>query len=401
MKVRVIYIRDIEEAKARIRAIGADEYSVPLMAKKAVHKVLLIEDIDNRAANFLKQDMLSIGGETAVSRDVGALKKGRSSALVMGTLRQLETLAGKISKQPFGLSDIAAQMNFLLLREEESSFKLKCGPRTLLLGRAPVVMGVLNVTPDSFSDGGRYVFTDTAVERALKMAEEGAGIIDIGGESTRPGSDKVTASEERRRVVPVIKKLARTLKVPISIDTYKPETARAALDAGAGIINDITAMRYAGGRMAGVAAEYGVPAVLMHMQGVPKTMQKNPDYGDVVEDIIRFLRQRMDFAAEKGVKPERLLIDPGIGFGKTLGHNLEILKRMKEFTALGRPVVAGTSRKSFIGKALGIEDPRGRLAGSLSSALWCALNGAAVIRAHDVRETVEALRMAGAINGVH
>ncbi|MFH1369393.1 MAG: dihydropteroate synthase [Elusimicrobiota bacterium] len=397
MRVRVIDVNNIEEAKARIRSIGADPYSVPLMAQKAVFKVLLIERIDNRAANFLKQDMLSIGGETAVSREVGGLKKGQSNVLVMGTLKQLGILSSKIAKQPFGLSEIAKDIDRAVLDLNRKDFAVKCGSKTLRLGKFPVVMGILNVTPDSFSDGGRYFGVKDAVERARCMVEEGAGIIDIGGESTRPGSERITPEEEIRRIIPVIKRLAKTVKVPISVDTYKPDVARAAAEAGAEIINDITALRYKKGRMADFAAKIKLPVILMHMRGAPKTMQKKPEYKEVVPEIISYFTDRLRFAAEKGIKKENVIIDPGIGFGKTLEHNLEILNRLDEFKILGRPVAAGVSRKSFIGKLTGIENADERLAGSLASSVWCAARGAKILRVHDVKETVQALKVLNAV----
>ena len=395
MNVRVIDIRNIEEAKARIKSIGADEYSVPLMAKKAVLKALLIEKLDNRAANFIKQDMLSIGGEAAVSREVGNLKRGSSSLLVTGTLKQLEALCDKIQFQPFGLKETAKGIKKALLNDGKRDFLLKFGPKgkSIKLGKTPAVMGVLNVTPDSFSDGGKYLDSSFALDRAYKMAEDGADMIDIGGESTRPGAGKVSAAEELARVIPVIKKLSRKINIPISIDTYKPEVATAAIDAGAGMINDVTGMRSGGRKMAALAAKHKLPVVLMHMQGTPRTMQKSPRYNNVIAEILDFFEERIAFAADNGIDPENIVIDPGIGFGKTLADNILILRQLREFKALGRPVMIGTSRKSFIGRLTGIEEPTERLSGSLASIIWCAVNGADILRVHDVKDTVNAVKV--------
>jgi dihydropteroate synthase len=385
MKIRVVEINDLAGAAERIAGVGADRYSVRLMAKKAVHRALLCEDVDNRAANFLKQDMLSIGGEAAVSRDVGGLKKGKSSVLVMGTLAQLERLSDKITRQPFGLA--------LLSRDIKKALLISGKPRN-----APRIMGILNITPDSFSDGGNFLDRGLALEHASRMASEGADIIDIGGESSRPGSTPVSEKEELRRVLPVIRAVAGKLKVKVSIDTYKPAVARAAVGEGATIINDISGLRHAGG-MAAVAAKSGASVVIMHMLGKPRTMQKNPSYVDVVSEICGFFRERMEFALDKGIKPGRIMLDPGLGFGKKLSHNIEILGRFGEFKSLGVPVVAGVSRKSFIGALTGVECPADRISGSISAAVWCALNGADILRVHDVRETAEALKIIKAVRG--
>jgi dihydropteroate synthase len=258
-------------------------------------------------------------------------------------------------------------------------------------------MGILNVTPDSFSDGGKFLEPDCALDRAEQMASEGAAIIDIGGESSRPGANPLSVKEELGRTIPVVRILAKKLNVPLSIDTYKPEVARAALDAGASVINDITGLRYSGGKMAAVAARRKAPVVIMHMRGNPRTMQKAPGYKDVVADLLDFFRDRISFAESKGIKPENIIIDPGIGFGKTPGNNFEILKRLGEFKMLGAPLLVGTSRKSFIGLATNTANPAERVAGSIASAVWCAVRGARILRVHDVGDTVKALKIIKAI----
>lgn len=266
-------------------------------------------------------------------------------------------------------------------------------------------MGVVNVTPDSFSDGGLLLDPERAVEHARQLAEDGADLLDIGGESTRPpgvrgpddpGAEAVTAEEELRRVRPVLEGLADA-EVPISIDTSKRAVAEAALDGGAEIVNDVTALR-GDPEMAVLCADRGVGVVLMHMKGAPRTMQENPTYDDVVDEVKAFLAGRIEYAVSEGVDEERIWVDPGIGFGKTVEHNLELLHRLGELRELGRPICVGTSRKSFIGKITG-RDVHERLAGTIASNVLALANGAEVLRVHDVREVREALDVAEAILG--
>ncbi len=279
----------------------------------------------------------------------------------------------------------------------------------------PLVMGVLNVTPDSFSDGGRYLRTDAAIRRAEQLAAEGADLIDLGGESTRPGSRSVSVEEELRRVIPVIRRLAGRVRVPMSIDTSKAEVAHRALEAGAVMVNDVTALR-GDPRMAEVLARARVPVILMHMRGTPRTMQARPRYRDVVSDVQGFLAEAIARAERAGIASDSILIDPGLGFGKTVAHNLRLLQQLHVLQSLGKPIVVGASRKSFIGRTLvapparrdtsspawtvparsaaGVEE---RLPGSLACAVWAAQQGAHVVRVHDVKATVQFLRMWRAI----
>jgi len=259
----------------------------------------------------------------------------------------------------------------------------------------PSIMGVVNVTPDSFSDGGRYLAADDALAQGLALVREGAAIVDIGGESTRPGSEPVPADEELRRVLPVVEALAERVGAPISVDTTKAEVARRALDAGAALVNDVSALR-ADPAMVEVVAELGAPVCLMHMQGAPKTMQEDPHYDDVVDDVLQFLEERMAFALARGVAEDQLLLDPGIGFGKTVEHNLTLLRHLDRFVALGRPVVLGTSRKRFLGAILGSE-PGDRVIGTVATTVIGLLAGAHVFRVHDVKPNFEALRVALAV----
>ena len=257
-------------------------------------------------------------------------------------------------------------------------------------------MGVLNVTPDSFSDGGRHFDAGEAVEHALQCVEDGAGIIDIGGESTRPGSDAVPLDEELRRTIPVIKALSAKIRVPISIDTCKAEVARRAIDAGASMVNDISGLRFDPG-MAEVVAVSGVPVIVMHIKGTPRDMQSNPVYEALIPEIMDYLRTSIRIAADAGVDENRIIIDPGIGFGKTFNHNLQILKNLEEFEAFQKPIAVGVSRKAFIGKILGGAPPEDRMQGTAAAVAIAIFNGAQIVRVHDVKEMAKVAMVADVI----
>jgi dihydropteroate synthase len=259
----------------------------------------------------------------------------------------------------------------------------------------PLIMGVVNVTPDSFSDGGLFLDADAAVEHGLRLVGEGADILDVGGESTRPGAEPVSEEEERERVLPVVERLARDAGARLSIDTTKLAVARAALDAGATLVNDVSAFRFDPG-MASLVAETGAGCCLMHMLGEPRTMQEDPRYDDVVSDVKAFLEERLAFAVSEGIDEERVWLDPGIGFGKTVEHNLELLRRLDEIVAIGRPVVVGTSRKSFLGKLVGGRDEHQRLPGTIATNVLALERGASVFRVHDVAQNADALAVAAA-----
>ena len=255
-------------------------------------------------------------------------------------------------------------------------------------------MGILNLSQDSFFKGSSYPDVESAIERANEMVEQGADIIDIGGESTRPGSEPLTVAEEIKRVIPVIEKLLDEIKVPISLDTYKVKVAEKALEIGVHMINDIYGLRAEG--MAKLIAKYDVPVVIMHMQGNPKDMQKNPNYKDVTKEIINFLKERAKFAVNSGINSNKIIIDPGIGFGKTTEHNLEIIRNLAEFKSLGYPILIGPSRKSFIGNILNL-GPEERLEGTLAAISISIMNGANIVRVHDVTEAVRTSRIVDAI----
>jgi len=275
--------------------------------------------------------------------------------------------------------------------------QLDCAGRILKLDR-PRVMGIVNVTPDSFSDGGAHESVDAAVAHGLRLVEEGADLLDIGGESTRPGASEVDIDEELRRVVPVIERLVARVAVPISIDTSKPEVMRAAVRAGAGMINDVHGLRTDGALDA--AAKLGVPVVLMHMQGEPRSMQDDPRYDDVVAEVHRFLAERIFNAEMAGIARKNIVVDPGFGFGKNTQHNLQLLAQLQRFTELGVPVLAGLSRKRTIGELTARAEPRERVFGSVAAHLIAAQRGAILLRVHDVAATVDALKVWNALAAV-
>lgn len=274
--------------------------------------------------------------------------------------------------------------------------KLSFGEFPMDFSKKTCIMGILNVTPDSFTDGGKFFDKDSAIEHGLRMAEDGADIIDIGGESTRPGSESVAVEEEIRRTIPVIEALSGKISAAISIDTYKSAVARRALDAGASIVNDISGLRF-DPDMPKVVAEYNVPVVIMHIKGTPKNMQVNPVYEALIPEIMDYLRTGIRLALNYGVKEDRMIIDPGIGFGKTFEHNLEILKNLHEFTFLGKPILVGPSRKAFLGKILDDAPASDRMEGTAAAVAISIVNGASIVRVHDVKEMARVARVADAI----
>jgi len=313
----------------------------------------------------------------------------------MGTLTCYRRLVRKLKQQPYGLGDIAAELEEVLSAYGMEEFVLPCGRFTLDLGRRTCVMGALNVTPDSFSDAGEFLDLEVAVGRAKEMVDEGADIIDVGGESTRPGAREVDAAEELRRIEPVLERLLAEVNVPISVDTTKAEVADRVLAMGVGLINDISGFTYEPA-LAAVVGRYGVPVIVGHAPGRPDVMQQRTRYGCLMGEIVRSLRGSIEWGASQGILPDRFLVDPGMGFGKDVAGNLEILNRLAELRSLGRPIVVGPSRKAFIGKILDL--PVGeRLEGAAASVAAAILNGAHVVRVHDVQAMVRVARVADAI----
>jgi dihydropteroate synthase len=375
--------------------VGVDPAGMGLMAAKALHLNVKVEGIPPRASSLLKQEMLSLGGDAAVDRRGLDCGTDATDAILMGTRHQLERLTSKLKQDP-GFQALGHSLEETLQNVSRACYRLRCRKRTFALGEKTLVMGVLNVTPDSFSDGGLYSEKEKAVARGLKMVEEGADFIDIGGESTRPGSKPLPLEEELRRVLPVIESLVRETDVPISIDTYKSAVAGKAIQAGAQLINDISGLHF-DPDLAEVAAKEEVPVILMHLRGTPETMQSNIHYDSLFSEILRSLKESIERAERAGVDSDRIIVDPGIGFGKTMEHNLLILKQLSEFRILGKPLLLGTSRKSFIGKVLGAEGVSDRLEGTLASVAIGVFNGAHIVRCHDVREAKRAVALADAI----
>lgn len=373
----------MKEAEAIFRKIGVDPYGIDAMAQKTINVNILLEKQPCKTANIIKQEMLSIGGDAAVARGSVACSIAASDILIMGTVKQILTLVKKIEKQPFGLNLIARDILDILSNVNQNEYIWKTSRRKIVLGRKTLLMGILNVTPDSFSDGGIFSSPQKAIEHGWRMADEGADIIDIGGESTRPGSRSVGVNVELKRVIPVIEGLIGKTKIPISVDTKKARVAKCAVDAGAEIINDITALN--GDKdMVKTIRESGAAAILMHMRGKPQNMQKgNLDYDNLMGEITDYLKISCEKALKNGIEKERIVIDPGIGFGKTSGDNYQIIKNLSELKALGMPVLIGTSRKSFIGKIT--RDEAGeRMEGTAATVAAAIMNGCHIIRVHDV-----------------
>ena len=396
MDLRVIEIKDLEEAAWELFALNVHKGGIGIMAPKAITRIIKVSGIDSVALNILKQEMLSAGGDCAVSWDAFIKRNKNAEGMLIGTVAQIEKVCEKLEKQPFGLSVLAQKIRVLEAGYGRKDLMLRAGKYKLNLGKRAHIMGVLNVTPDSFSDGGMFFDREYAVARGLKIESEGADIIDIGGESTRPGAKPVPAKEECKRVIPVVKALAKRLRIPVSVDTSKSEVAREALEAGAAMINDVTGLKK-DRRIAKLAGRYKAALILMHMKGSPRTMQNDPSYKDLMPEITESLRNSAAIATEAGVSGDRIVVDPGIGFGKTLEHNLKILKRLGELRSLGYPVMVGPSRKAFIGKISGAEAD-GRAFGTAAAVALAIKNGANIVRVHDVKEMRQVAQITEAIS---
>lgn len=381
--METITIKNLEEAAAMFRKIGVDSYGIGAMAQKTINVNILLEKQPCKIANIIKQEMLSLGGDAAVARGSVACSISSSDVLIMGTVKQVSALATKIEKQPFGLNFIARDLLAILKNINRNEFILKTSRRKIHLGKKTLIMGILNVTPDSFSDGGLFYSQQKAVEHGLRMVDEGADMIDIGGESTRPGSATVPVNVELKRVVPVIEGLIGKIKIPVSIDTTKSRVARLAVDAGAEIINDVNALN--GDRnMAKTVSESRAALILMHMRGKPANMQKGDlDYDNLMGEITDYLGKSSEKAVKAGVEKESIIFDPGIGFGKTPEDNYKIIRNLSELKAMGMPVMIGTSRKSFIGKTTG-DEPSDRMEGTAATVAAAIMNGCHIVRVHDV-----------------
>ncbi len=386
--LRWIEFANETEAIQALNKIGSSEAGVKLMAGKALGRGLKLENVPLRVANILKQEMLAADGDAAVHRDVVVNKIEESDILLLGTVRQFEHVANKLFAQPFGLKELGKALKQLLKTLEPPAQRtLDCRGKKLILGERTLVMGILNLTPDSFSDGGKFFNIEDSIRQAERLVTEGADILDIGAESTRPGHQEVDAGEEWRRVEPVLKALAG-ISVPISVDTYKAEVAGKALQAGANIINDVWGLQR-DPDLARVLGEYGAPVVVMHNQN-------GTQYHHLMGDIFAFLRKSIELAENNGLVGDQIIVDPGIGFGKTNEHNLEVLSRLKEFRTLGKPILLGTSRKSTIGKTLDLPVDE-RLEGTIATSVLGVAAGVDIIRVHDVQANRRAIQMSDAI----
>lgn len=380
-----------------MKALSIDPAGIEIMRQKGQYLILKTDPITFPAANILKQQILSVGGECAVSRDVATGKAPATPVILIGNRRQYKRLIESIKNQYFGLGELAVELEKYLAKI--------CEPKTFRIGShscrtdgKTLVMGILNVTPDSFYDGGKNFEVATAVEAACQMEAHGADIIDIGGESTRPGSDPISTRDEIARLQPIIEQLISRIKIPLSVDTYKSAVAEWALQNGAVLINDISGLNF-DPTLAETIAKHKAGVVLMHIKGTPKNMQVDPHYDNLIDEILAYLTDSIEKARLAGINEAQIFIDPGIGFGKTVDDNYRILHYLEEFQSLGYPILIGPSRKSFIGKVLDLS-PSERLEGTLAAVTAAVLNGASIIRVHDVQAVNRAVKIADAIRGI-
>jgi dihydropteroate synthase len=394
LRISGFTVGGMSEAKEGLFQIGVDPREIDSTARRMLHINVKVKDLPKKLQEAIEDGIKESGGYAVLSK-VG---DGRIDLLLFGTIDDFYVFIQKIKDGSSGLMDLGGKIDDTLrnyLRAEDGDFKLHVGGYTYDLRDETLIMGVINVTPDSFSDGGRFFSHEDAVKMAGEMAEAGAHIIDIGGESTRPGSEPVSLEEELGRVIPVIETIQKKIKIPISIDTYKAEVAEKAVGAGASMINDISGLRF-DPKMAPLAAKLGVPVVLMHIKGTPRNMQKDPTYEDLVPEIIDYLEGSMGIAIRAGIDPEKIIVDPGIGFGKTWDDNLKIIRRIRDFYVIGRPILVGASRKAFIG-GVTKKEVDFRLWGSIGAAVSASAYGAHMVRVHDVEKTRDALLVVDAV----
>lgn len=399
-KIRALQIKSKKRGIAEFEKVGSTVAGAKIMIDKALPLFIKIKQVSPVAANILKQEMLARNGDVITSRNTLIEKRKKTDIIIQGTRKSITSLVEKIKSQQFGLKDLSVDLSVYLKKMDKAGKKkaLIIAEKKFRPDKEIVIMGILNVTLDSFYDGGQYANKEKALARARILAEEGAHIIDVGGMSTRPGSLPVGREEEMERTIPVIENICRNHDILVSIDTNRSDVAAEAIKAGAHMVNDISGLGM-DENMAGVIAKNGVSVVLMHIKGTPQNMQDNPQYQDIIDDIYQYFDDRIGMATSSGIGPDKIIIDPGIGFGKKLEHNLEIIRKLSEFKMLGFPLLVGASRKSFIGKVLDLP-PGERLEGSLAAAVWAMINGADILRVHDVKETIRAIRIATKIKNV-
>ncbi len=382
-------VSKVENPLRFLQKVGVDPASVPIFTRKGSFISLLIYDVPVITANVIKQEMLAAGADAAVHKHAITHKVEKTDVLTMGTLAHHQKLIEKLLKMNYwGLSEIARQIQECLFKEKVKEIELPSGKK--LSFHRTLVMGIVNVTPDSFYEKSR-VDRNKVLDFVSKMVKEGADIIDVGAESTRPGSERVTEEEELERAIPVIEQIKKNFDVIISIDTYKASVAEEALKVGADIVNDISALRF-DERMVQVVSQYKPAVVLMHMKGEPKTMQQNPYYEDVIKELFEFFEQRLQLMEKLNLK-DKTIIDPGIGFGKRVQDNIEILQRIEEFNTFKVPILIGASRKSFIGNLLNGVPPEERLFGTLAVTAHCAAKKVDILRVHDVSPNLHVLKI--------
>ncbi|MHB0937636.1 MAG: dihydropteroate synthase [Armatimonadota bacterium] len=379
---RILSVANHSDLARELSRLGGS----PALAPRAMLRVMRLDGVPGAAAVMLRQSLRAVGGE-AVLND-GAM-------LLIGTEAQYREAGDALQMHP-DMAEITEAILAALAHYDRRSGLLRCGRHELPLGEKTYVMGIVNVTPDSFSGDGLGGSVQAAVRRAERMVADGADILDVGGESTRPGAEEVPLEEELRRVVPVIAALAERFPVPISVDTYKSAVAHEALQAGATIVNDISGLRF-DPEMAAVVAAAGAAVVVMHIQGTPRTMQQHPHYDDLMTEVCDYLQESTALAEAAGIPRAQVVLDPGFGFGKTVEHNLELLRRLRELTSYGQPILMGTSRKSTIGKVLGDLPPEERLEGTAATVAIAIHNGADIVRVHDVKEMARVAKMTDAI----
>lgn len=399
MKAYLVDILDSHTAFKALSDIGVSGTGKIIMGDKLKYIIIKLKNINSTALNILKQEALSIGAEVANHKDVITGKIAVSDSILFGTAVQLRIVVKKIKTQQFGLSELSAELENIL-SECDKCFK-KSNPLTIKTKKNDIVfngktyiMGILNVTPDSFSDGGKYSDYSSAVKRGVEIEKEGADIIDIGGESTRPSSKEVDSQTEIDRVCPVIEKLSKITSIPISIDTRKPAVAKEALHAGASIVNDVSGLSYDAEGMAKVLKDTGVPYIMMHSrEKSPENMQINLEaYDDIFYEILSYFKSKAEYLETKGYDTGGIILDPGFGFAKSIDDNYNLLAGIISFKSLGMPVLAGASRKSFIKHITG-KNKSGILSGNLALVSYLKIKGIDIIRVHDVKETSSALSL--------
>jgi dihydropteroate synthase len=393
-KIRALDIKTEEEGLKEFKRIGASNIGSHIMASKIFPLSLKIRGVSPVAANILKQEMLARGGDVVTSSSTLTEAGGKTDIIIQGSIGSIKDLITKIKQQPFGLRALSDELRIYLNRSDENKKvkELTVGRQKFNLDRDVIVMGILNVTPDSFYDGGYYFEKEKAYKRVETLVSEGADIIDVGGMSTRPGSLPVDIEDEIKRIIPVIKYINKNHDILISADTYRSETALRAIAVGANMINDISGLSM-DKTMADVVSKSDVSLVIMHIKGTPENMQENPEYENVIDEIYDYLEDKTNTAVESGIKPGKIIVDPGIGFGKTNEHNLKIINKVREFKMLGYPVLIGVSRKSFIGNVLDLPVEE-RLEGSIAASVCSVIGGVNILRVHDVKETIRAVKIA-------